>query len=140
MNPRILLLSLVAAGGTAVLMRLMRSKKKTPDDRERERRLRIQEIGRITDGTVIDAQELPGDADGNGQAQLVMYTYDVSGVTYEASQDITSLRHLVDLHNCRIGLPASIKYDPKSPGNSIVVCETWSGLRTKNSQASNSRK
>jgi hypothetical protein len=125
------LFTLVGAGGAAALVGFMRRQKKTPDDRERERRLRIQEIGRITDGTVIDAQEIPGDGNGIAEAQLVMYTYDVSGVTYEASQDITSLRHLVDLHSCRIGLPASIKYDPKSPGNSIVVCESWSGLRTK---------
>jgi hypothetical protein len=122
---------MAGASGAAAIIGWMRSHKKTPDDTERDRRLRIQEIGRITDGTVTDAQEIPGDDDGNGEAQLVMYTYDVSGVTYEASQDISSLRHLVDLHSCRIGLPASIKYDPKSPGNSIVVCETWSGLRTK---------
>jgi hypothetical protein len=125
------MLALAGAGGAAALVGWMRSGKKTPDDRERERRLRIHEIGRITDGTVIDAQEIDGDADGNGQAQLVMYTYDVSGVTYEASQDVTTLRHLVDLHTCRIGLPASIKYDPKSPGNSIVICEGWTGLRTR---------
>jgi hypothetical protein len=50
-------------------------------------------------------------------------------VSYEASQDVTHLRHMVDLHTCRVGLPASIKYDPTNPGNSIVVAETWSGLR-----------
>jgi hypothetical protein len=126
-----MLLLIAGAGGAAAVSAWMRSRKKTPDDRERERRLRIHEIGRITDGTVIDAQELAGDVDSNSESQLVMYTYDVSGVTYEASQDVTTLRHLVDLHTCRIGLPASIKYDPKAPGNSIVVCEGWTGLRMK---------
>jgi hypothetical protein len=125
------MLALAGVGGAAAVIVWMRSKKKTPAEHERERRLRINEIGRITDGTVIDTQEIEGDADGNGQAQLVIYTYDVSGVTYEASQDVTTLRHWVDLHSCRIGLPASIKYDPKSPGNSIVICETWTGLRLK---------
>jgi hypothetical protein len=109
----------------------MRTGKKTAAEHERERRLRIHEIGRITDGTVIDAQEIDGDAEGHGESQLVIYTYDVSGVTYEASQDVTTLRHLVDLHTCKIGLPASIKYDPKSPGNSIVICEGWTGLRVR---------
>jgi hypothetical protein len=33
------------------------------------------------------------------------------------------------VHNCRIGLPASIKYDPHNPGNSIVASERWMGLR-----------
>lgn len=130
MNPQIYTLLLVAGAGSA-LYAWSRRKRKTPEDFERERRLKIAEIGRITDGTVIDTQEIDGDAEGNGQAQLVIFTYDVAGVTYEASQDITTLRHWVDLHQCRIGLPASIKYDPKSPGNSIVICENWSGLRMK---------
>lgn len=123
-------------GGAAALASLLRSKKKSPEDLERERRGRIHEIGRITDGTVIDTQEIDGDENGYGQAQLLIYTYDVGGVAYEASQDITTLRQWVDLHQCRIGLPASIKYDPKSPGNSIVICEGWSGLRMKRAPAS----
>lgn len=131
MNPTLVIFLAAGAAGAGIAFGWLRAKRKTAEDHERERRLRINEIGRITDGTVIDAQEIEGDADGAGQAQLVMYTYDVSGVTYEASQDITTLRQWVDLHTCRIGLPASIKYDPKSPGNSIVICESWSGLRTK---------
>ncbi len=124
------------AGGAAALVSALRRKKKTAEDFERERRARIHEIGRITDGTVIDTQEIDGDENGYGQAQLLIYTYDVGGVAYEASQDITTLRQWVDLHQCRIGLPASIKYDPKSPGNSIVICEGWSGLRMKRAPAS----
>jgi len=27
--------------------------------------------------------------------------------------------------------PASVKYDPRNPANSIVLCEQWSGLRGK---------
>jgi len=123
-------------GGAAAVVSLLRTKKKTPEDFERERRARIHEIGRITDGTVIDTQEIDGDENGYGQAQLLIYTYDVGGVTYEASQDITTLRQWVDLHQCRIGLPASIKYDPKSPGNSILICESWNGLRMKRPAAS----
>jgi hypothetical protein len=51
-------------------------------------------------------------------------------VTYEASQDVTHLRHRVDLHTCRIGVPTSVKYDPHNPANSIIVAEEWSGLRS----------
>jgi hypothetical protein len=101
-----------------------RKRRKTPEEREQERRLQILNSGRITDGTVLDTNE-------SDDAQLVIYTYDVSGVTYEASQDVTNLRHVVDLHACRIGLPASVKYDPQNPGNSIVVGEGWTGLRRK---------
>jgi len=53
----------------------------------------------------------------------------VAGVTYEASQDVTHLRQFIDLYSCRLGLPASVKYDPHNPGDSIVISETWSGLR-----------
>jgi len=103
-------------------------RRKTPEQRERERRQRLCTSGRITTGTVIDVSELE-ESGKAGELQLLIYRYDVSGVSYEASQDVTHLRHLVDLHNCRIGLPASIRYDPANPGNSIVVAETWTGLR-----------
>jgi hypothetical protein len=106
-----------------------RSRRKTPDQRERERRMRISETGRITDGTVIDVNEMQGNGSGSGELQLLIYHYDVAGVSYEASQDVSSLRHMVDLHSCRAGLMTSIKYDPGNPGNSIVISENWTGLR-----------
>ena len=119
-------------GGAAALAGIAayafaRLRRKTPEQREMERRLRIAQNGRITDGTVIDVSEL--DRNGSGALQLLIYQYDVAGVSYEASQDVTHLRPFVDLHTCRIGVPASIKYDPQNPGNSIVVAEGWSGLR-----------
>jgi hypothetical protein len=104
-----------------------RSRRKTPDQRERERRMLISEMGRITDGTVIDVNEMQ--MNGSGELQLLIYHYDVAGVSYEASQDVSSLRHMVDLHSCRAGLMTSIKYDPGNPGNSIVISENWTGLR-----------
>jgi hypothetical protein len=104
----------------------MKAGQKTPDERERMRRQRINNFGRITDGTVLDAQEMEVN---NKPAQLVIYQYDVGGVSYEASQDITTLRQWVDLHTCRMGLPTSVKYDPQNPGNSIVISEGWIGLR-----------
>ena len=84
--------------------------------------------GRIIDGNVIDVLELEDDETGQLMILLV-YNYDVAGVTYEASQDVTHLRQFIDLYSCRLGLPASVKYDPHNPGDSIVISETWSGLR-----------
>lgn len=121
------LLVMGALGATLAISAWARRHRKTPEQQERERRLRISEQGRITDGTVIDVSEMK--LNGSGELQLLIYQYDVAGVSYEASQDVTHLRHMVDLHTCRVGLPASIKYDPANPGNSIVVAETWSGLR-----------
>jgi hypothetical protein len=121
------------AVGAAVVVMLVavfwiRGRGKSPEQRERERRLRISEVGRITDGTVIDVTQM--ETNGAGESQLLIFRYDVAGVSYEASQDITRLRHLVDLHSCKLGLPVSIRYDPVNPGNSIVVSENWTGLRS----------
>ena len=115
------------AGGIAAL-RFATRHKKTAQDLERERRELLDRIGRIIDGTVIDVVELhPNEPNA---AQLLIYNYDVAGVQYEASQDVTHLRQYVDLHNCRIGVPTSVKYDAQNPGNSMVVSERWTGLHS----------
>jgi hypothetical protein len=118
-------------GGATVLALgvgyVLRKRRKTPEQLEGERRMRLSVHGRIIDGTVIDAQEMPN-GDGN-PIWLLIYRYDVSGVSYEASQDITYLRQFVDIHTCQIGLPSSVKYNPQNPGDSIVISEEWSGLR-----------
>jgi hypothetical protein len=124
------LYSLLAIAGAGLVFGASvwaRSRRKTPDQHERERRMRISAIGRITDGTVIDVNEMQ--TNGSGELQLLIYHYDVAGVSYEASQDVSTLRNLVDLHSCRSGLMTSIKYDPSNPGNSIVISENWTGLR-----------
>src|SRR5512147_2462313 len=106
----------------------IRSRRKTPEQRERERRQRLSLHGRICDGTVLDVQEVQ--ADGSLSSQLVVYTYEIGAVAYEASQDITPLRQFVDIHSCKLGLPPSVRYDPQNPGNSIVIAEGWNGLRS----------
>src|SRR5271165_2809011 len=121
----------LAIGLTAAIIGyalLSRKDKKPDDDVERERRTDLTRGGRIIDGNVIDVLELEDDQTGR-QMVLLVYTYDVAGVTYEASQDVTHLRQFIDLYSCRLGLPASVKYDPHNPGDSLVISETWSGLR-----------
>lgn len=102
-------------------------KKKSPTELERERREWLNQTGRITDGTVIDVQEIT--PNGHAAATMLIFQYDVGGVSYEASQDVTQLRQFINLHSCRLGLPTSVRYDPQNPGNSIVVSEKWMGLR-----------
>lgn len=119
-----------ALGGAGVLLAvylLLRRKPKGFDEIEKERREWLDRIGRITDGTVIDVQEVQ--LDGRKPATMLIFQYDVAGVSYEASQDVTYLRQLINLHSCRLGLPTSVRYDPQNPGNSIVVSERWMGLR-----------
>jgi len=106
---------------------LLRRKPKTADEIERDRRQWLNTIGRITDGTVIDVQEIV--PEGGSAATMLIYQYDVAGVSYEASQDVTYLRQWINLHSCRLGLPTSVKYDSRNPGNSMVIAEGWVGLR-----------
>ena len=58
--------------------------------------------------------------------------YDVAGVTYECAQDVTMLAEHVQ--NIRTDLPIQVRYAPHNPANSIVVAETWSGLRLNSSR------
>jgi len=88
-----------------------------PEERERRRRAWLVATGKMGDAVLVDFRD-----------DHVFYSYDVRGVEYTASQDISRLAEKVpaDLSN----MPAvSIRYDPKNPANSIVVAEEWSGLR-----------
>jgi hypothetical protein len=118
----------VCLGGAAVYGLLRR--KESPDELERQRRDLLVQQGRIIDATVIDISDLTAEESGrpNGM-QLILYKYEAAGVVYECSQDVTMLRHLVNIYDCRLGFPASVRYDPHNPGNSLIVAESWSGLR-----------
>ena len=122
---------MLVIGASAALLGyavLSRKSKKSPEQLEAERRRDLTLGGRIIDGNIIDVQELEEDGTGR-QMILLIYSYDVAGVTYEASQDVTHLRQFIDLYSCRLGLPTSVRYDPHNPGDSLVISETWSGLR-----------
>ena len=118
---------LSAAGLAFAAYAMVRRKPKKAEDVERERRTWLNTVGRITDGTVIDVQEISSDE--HRAATMLIYQYDVAGVSYEASQDVTYLRQWINLHSCRLGLPTSVKYDSRNPGNSMVISEGWIGLR-----------
>src|SRR5215472_875703 len=118
MNP--IRLYMIVVGGIGVVLAayaLLRRKPKAKDDFEKQRRAFLDKVGRITDGTVIDVQLV----NSNGHslaATMLIYNYDVAGVAYEASQDVTYLRQWINLQSCRLGLPTSVRYDPHNPGNS----------------------
>jgi hypothetical protein len=115
-----------------------------PEAVERKRRLQINQIGRIAEGQVVDVVEHPPEeppkqkglfgsrpapiAD-NRPRHLVSYSYAISGVTYHTAQDITGLESQVKFERLVTGQPASIKYDPANPTDSIIVADDWSGLR-----------
>jgi len=83
----------------------------TPEERERRRRAWLVATGKMGDAVVVEMRD-----------NLVFYSYDVRGVEYTASQDISLVAvRLPD------GLGAhgavSVKYDARNPANSIVVAE-----------------
>lgn len=89
-------------------------------DKEMRRRLNVNAHGRLADATITEVQD-----------DTLYYSYSVGGVSYTASQDVSQLRERMPPDpNRLIGRPASLKYAPRNPANSIIVCEDWSGLRT----------
>lgn len=107
-------------------------KKETAEEIEHRRRSQLVEMGRIVDATLLDLT----DADGShGQQRHLFYQYEIAGVSYECSQDVTLLPEQLRGTASTPGMPASARYDPRNPFNSIVVAEEWTGLRHSKSGA-----
>ncbi len=106
-------------GGIALLAmwRALRSRL-SPEKREQRRRLDLHVHGRLGDALLTECHE-----------DTLYYTYDVRGVHYTASQDISSLRDQLPDAPERLGGMVNMKYAAQNPANSILVCEEWSGLR-----------
>ncbi len=135
----------LAAGGA---LYWWRRRPQDPEEVERQRRSHLNQVGRIVEGQVIEILDAPApqaqtsrsvglfrkrkvpSTSGipNGGRKLVCYSYSISGVTYETAQDITGLEQRACLDRLVAGQPASVKYDPANPSNSILVADDWSGL------------
>lgn len=116
-------------GGAAVAWLFLR-KRKTEEEIERERRLNLVKLGRLVDGTVVDIADLDANESGRpGGMKLILYRYEIAGVVYNCSQDVTLMGDLIDIYQCRLSFPATIRYDAHNPENSIIVAENWTGLR-----------
>jgi len=121
-----------------------RRRPRDPEDLERRRREYLSRVGRIVEGEILEIRESAATAvapsgrngqshdlaahNGNGKRSLVCYTYAISGVTYETAQDVTGFEERACLNQLISGQLASVKYDPQSPGNSMLIAEDWSGL------------
>jgi len=96
----------------------LRVRQGSPERREKRRRQHVHRVGRLGDALIIEASDT-----------LLYYTYSVHGVEYNASQEIAALRDLLPAEPGRLVGVANLKYAPKNPANSILICEEWSGLR-----------
>ena len=116
---KLFILGAVGAGAVGFGIRVgMRMLKGNPEKRERKRRLELHQHGRLGDALITEATDT-----------MLYYTYSVRGVQYEASQDVSALREMLPPEPERLIGPASLKYSTRNPGNSILICEEWSGLR-----------
>jgi hypothetical protein len=84
-------------------------------DAEAERRARLLSSGRIADGIIVDTGN-----DDAGAIRQIYYSYEVSGVEYESSQLLDNDQRQREM-NYAPGASVTIRYDPRQPGNSIVV-------------------
>jgi hypothetical protein len=122
-------MALGVAGLLAMLVGLalwLRNRRKSAAERERERRLAINQMGRITDGILVEAEAET--ADEQTTSGLLFYRYNAKGLEYSAAQDISGLVHLTPPGICSPGVPIQVKYHPQRPSDSIILCEQWSGL------------
>ena len=92
---------------------LDRFRKKIED--EASRIARLSRTGRMADGKIIDAV-----SENDGRITQVTYTYTLAGVQYESSQDLSDLQQQRS-NDYAPGKQIVVRYDPRSPANSIVV-------------------
>jgi hypothetical protein len=111
--------------GTITYLKLRR--RKDPAELERLRRLALGRTGRITSGEITGIIE---PEDGRTSPLLIAYRYDIAGVTYEVTQDVSAMPAVAAEASRLIGRTISVKYDTRHPTNSIIACEEWSGIRS----------
>ncbi|MES2390370.1 MAG: DUF3592 domain-containing protein [Acidobacteriota bacterium] len=105
---------------------IVRARRPSPEEVERRRREKLASSGRITDGYIVDARTLDGEESVSPEPEVLFYSYRLAGVTYNCAQDVSNLGERV--RGFRLDEPVQIRYDPRNPGNSVLVSESWSGL------------
>jgi hypothetical protein len=108
---------MVGGGALLAMWRAVRSRL-SPERREQRRRLDLNAHGRLGDALLTECDD-----------NTLYYTYQVRGVHYAASQDVSSLREQLPGSPERLGGMVNMKYAAQNPANSILLCEEWSGLR-----------
>lgn len=108
-------LSLALAAVSVFL--LVRTRRVTPEEKERRRRAGVNQHRRAVEGFLHEVSE-----------NSLYYHYELAGVEYSASQDVSALTGLLPGDLSTLIGPVSVKFDPRNPANSIIICEDWSGL------------
>lgn len=128
-STQVIILVLICIALIACTVYLVLRAFRKPKDKEKRRRLAVNQRGRLGDATITEVEDA-----------TIFYEYSVRGVGYTASQDVSQLRERIPTDPRRLIGPATLKYSPENPANSIIVCEEWSGLRLGSPSASQSHK
>jgi hypothetical protein len=127
-----------AAGAVWLVVAIRMRRPRDLEEIERQRREHVNRVGRIVEGKVLDvvvtdaetpappaASGVAAGATGPGKSLWVVFCYSISGVTYEAAQDISDLAPGA---SPTAGELASVKYDPANLSSSILAAQGWLGL------------
>lgn len=106
----------LVAGGLFVWHRLRG--RVSAEERERRRREVIRQTGKLRDGEVVDVDGIH-----------IIYSYEVAGVGYTVSQDVSALEALLPPDRMTLVGPVAVKFLPRNPANSMVISEHWNGMR-----------
>lgn len=118
-NPQLAIVLVSSGALVSAALWLIFRRRPSHEERERRRRLRVNSFRRAIEGVVNEADD-----------DFVHYQYELRGVAYSASQDVSTLSDLLPANRGLLLGPASVRFDPRNPANSIVICEQWSGMRS----------
>ena len=115
---------LLVSAVVVVLVFSLRRKRKTPVELEALRRVALSETGKLGGGEIVEVLD-----------DQISYLYDVRGMTYNTSQDVSALQDRLPADRWSIVGAVGVKYDRRNPANSIVISESWTGLRQQKGAA-----
>jgi hypothetical protein len=95
-------------------MSLLARFRRKKEDPEAARRALLLRAGRLGEATVLGT-----DVDGDGNTML-SYSYTIGGVDYQAFQRLDA-EQLLRVQDYLPGSTAVLRYNPRSPANSVVV-------------------
>src|SRR5271166_1529201 len=99
-----------AVAGVWAWRTVRRWRRKSPDELERLRRLGVNACGRIIPGRIVELAEPAAEGPAG---PILLYDYEVAGVTYEAAQDVGALPEIAAAAPFLPGQTTSVKYDPR---------------------------
>jgi hypothetical protein len=105
-----------AAIAASIVSAILLRGRRNPRDKERRRRELVSTQGRVIEGYVTVCAN-----------NIIEYSYHWRGVRYEASQDVSDFACDEAAFSDFSG-PATVKFLPSRPADSIVMAERWTGI------------